>query len=284
MIWPPASVRSGCRMRSARKYPNAAREPGWQYLFPSPKLSTDPRSGRTRRHHVDDSVLQRAVRSARVGAGIVKPATLSHLAPLVRHASAGGGARHPHRAGAARTQGRDDHADLHARTQSGCGWRAESAGSLTARAVRLPGCARARARSARYVYVAGRKAVSSPRAALKRVGGIRQRQLDPQLVRAVHRVQLAAASGSSGSPTSGRCWACDSNCTRPPFSPRSSLRMPSARRRELEFGDRRTGAWPARAAGRSGRSSRPAGRAVRRRRARWLMRLYSVRRACTSGR
>lgn len=62
-----------------RKYPNAAREPGWQYLFPSPKLSTDPRSGRTRRHHVDDSVLQRAVRSARVGAGIVKPATCHTL-------------------------------------------------------------------------------------------------------------------------------------------------------------------------------------------------------------
>ncbi len=62
-----------------RKYPNAAREPGWQYLFPSPKLSTAPRSGRTRRHHVDDSVLQRAVRTARVGAGIVKPATCHTL-------------------------------------------------------------------------------------------------------------------------------------------------------------------------------------------------------------
>jgi integron integrase len=63
----------------ARKFPNAAREPGWQYLFPSPQRSTDPRSGKIRRHHVDDSVLQRAVKSARGLARIVKPATCHTL-------------------------------------------------------------------------------------------------------------------------------------------------------------------------------------------------------------
>jgi len=63
----------------ARKYPGAPRELGWQYLFPSPNLSTDPRSGRVRRHHVDDSVLQRAIRTARASAGIVKPATCHTL-------------------------------------------------------------------------------------------------------------------------------------------------------------------------------------------------------------
>jgi len=62
-----------------RKYPNAAREPGWQYLFPAASLSKDPRSGKLRRHHVDEAVLQRAVKSARTRAGITKPATCHTL-------------------------------------------------------------------------------------------------------------------------------------------------------------------------------------------------------------
>jgi len=45
-----------------RKYPNAAREFIWQYLFPASKRSLDPRSGKERRHHIDPSALQRAVR------------------------------------------------------------------------------------------------------------------------------------------------------------------------------------------------------------------------------
>jgi integron integrase len=63
----------------ARKYPNACDEPGWQYLFPAASLSKDPRSGRTRRHHVDEAVLQRAVRNAKFKAGISKPATCHTL-------------------------------------------------------------------------------------------------------------------------------------------------------------------------------------------------------------
>jgi len=59
----------------ARKYVNAGREFGWQYVFPSPRYSLDPRTGRKRRHHVDEAVLQRAVKTARARAGIDKPAT-----------------------------------------------------------------------------------------------------------------------------------------------------------------------------------------------------------------
>ena len=58
-----------------RKYPNAAREWGWQYIFPSAKLSVDPRSGATRRHHVDEKGIQRAMKQAVRDAQIVKPAT-----------------------------------------------------------------------------------------------------------------------------------------------------------------------------------------------------------------
>lgn len=47
-----------------RKYPNANKEWGWQYVFPATKLSNDPRSGLKRRHHLDEAVLQRAVKKA----------------------------------------------------------------------------------------------------------------------------------------------------------------------------------------------------------------------------
>jgi integron integrase len=63
----------------ARKYPAAPREPGWQYAFPSGQLSRDPRGGELRRHHLDEAGLQRAVRAARLRAGIVKPATCHTL-------------------------------------------------------------------------------------------------------------------------------------------------------------------------------------------------------------
>lgn len=58
-----------------RKYPQAARDWGWQYVFPSGKLAVDPRSGETRRHHVQDQAVQRAVRQAVREAGLVKLAT-----------------------------------------------------------------------------------------------------------------------------------------------------------------------------------------------------------------
>ena len=63
----------------ARKYPGAAAEWGWQYVFPASGRSRDPRDGMERRHHLDESVLQRAVKRARVQAGLVKPATCHTL-------------------------------------------------------------------------------------------------------------------------------------------------------------------------------------------------------------
>jgi len=58
-----------------RKYPNANREWGWQYLFPANRLSKDPRSDRLRRHHLDESGLQKAVKTAVKAAGVAKPAS-----------------------------------------------------------------------------------------------------------------------------------------------------------------------------------------------------------------
>ena len=64
-----------------RKYPNAAKEWGWQYVFPSEKISKDPRSGKMRRHHVSESALQRAVQKAARKADLTKhvsPHTFRH--------------------------------------------------------------------------------------------------------------------------------------------------------------------------------------------------------------
>ncbi|PZD73819.1 Tyrosine recombinase XerD [Acaryochloris thomasi RCC1774] len=55
-----------------RKYPEANREWIWQYVFPSTKRSIDPRSGKTRRHHLDQSVIRKAVKRAAQKVGINK--------------------------------------------------------------------------------------------------------------------------------------------------------------------------------------------------------------------
>ncbi len=56
----------------ARKYPKAGTEWRWQYVFPSVKLSTDPRGGSIRRHHIHESMLQRSVKKASDQADITK--------------------------------------------------------------------------------------------------------------------------------------------------------------------------------------------------------------------
>jgi integron integrase len=63
----------------ASKYPNADREWGWQYVFPSSRRSIDPRSGIERRHHAPEDALQRAVKQAIRRAGIVKPGSVHTL-------------------------------------------------------------------------------------------------------------------------------------------------------------------------------------------------------------
>jgi integron integrase len=58
-----------------RKYPNAPREWPWQWVFPATRTYSDRESGEVRRHHLHETVIQRAVRQAAIAAGICKPAT-----------------------------------------------------------------------------------------------------------------------------------------------------------------------------------------------------------------
>lgn len=62
-----------------RKYPNANKDWGWQYVFPAGRISTDPRSGRKQRHHVGEAILQRAVKQGIRKVGIHKPASCHSL-------------------------------------------------------------------------------------------------------------------------------------------------------------------------------------------------------------
>ncbi|MGH8742055.1 MAG: integron integrase [Burkholderiales bacterium] len=63
----------------ARKYPRAGKEWAWQYVFPSAHRSADPENGVIRRHHLDESVAQRAVKAALRACGIAKHASCHTL-------------------------------------------------------------------------------------------------------------------------------------------------------------------------------------------------------------
>lgn len=67
-----------------KKYPNAEKELGWQYLFPASNISKDPRSGKKQRHHISDKMLQNKIKIAARKVGILK-----HTTPhILRHSFA----------------------------------------------------------------------------------------------------------------------------------------------------------------------------------------------------
>jgi integron integrase len=59
----------------ARKYARAPYEWGWYYVFPAPKRGVDPRDGQVKRHHLSESLIQKAVKTAAARAGLTKPVT-----------------------------------------------------------------------------------------------------------------------------------------------------------------------------------------------------------------
>jgi len=70
-VWLPSALR--------RKYPSAAMELGWHYLFPSSRLSKDPESGHLGRHHIDESGVRKFVKQAAKHANIEKNVTCHTL-------------------------------------------------------------------------------------------------------------------------------------------------------------------------------------------------------------
>lgn len=111
-----------------KKYPHAGREWGWQYVFPSRNLSVDPRSAKTRRHHVDEKGVQRAVKQAVRDTGLVKLATPHTWRHFLCHASVAVGLRYSYRAGTAGPQRCVDDHDLRPRAEQGRTRGVQSAG------------------------------------------------------------------------------------------------------------------------------------------------------------
>ena len=70
-VWLPEAL--------ARKLPRAAREWGWQWVFPARQLSKDPHSDGIRRHHVHENAVQKAMQAAVARAGLAKRATCHTL-------------------------------------------------------------------------------------------------------------------------------------------------------------------------------------------------------------
>jgi len=68
-----------------RKYPAAAREWPWQWVFPAARTYVDRQTGQVRRHHTHETVIQRAVRAAARAAGIIKPTSPTPSATPSRH-------------------------------------------------------------------------------------------------------------------------------------------------------------------------------------------------------
>ena len=81
----------GCGYPDAldRKYPNAGKEWGWQWVFPSKGISMDPRSGRSRRHHVSDNTLHKMVKLAGAARGDRQDGECACAAVFVCHVSIG---------------------------------------------------------------------------------------------------------------------------------------------------------------------------------------------------
>ena len=107
-----------------RKYPNAEKELAWQWVFPAARTYLDPHTGRRHRHHLHETVLQRAFKSALRRSGVTKNAQLPQPATLLRHPPAGARVRPADHPGASRSLRHLDHNDLHARAQPrrpGCG-------------------------------------------------------------------------------------------------------------------------------------------------------------------
>ena len=71
-----------------RKYQGASRQWGWQYVFPATKRSLDPRSGKERRHHIDEKSLQKSSQECGARGEGSQASHLPHVSSLVRHAPA----------------------------------------------------------------------------------------------------------------------------------------------------------------------------------------------------
>ena len=127
--------RPRCPTPSASSTPAPRRAGRWQYVFPAGRARAPTRAAaRSRRHHLPETYVQRAVKKAVEKAGVDQARQLPHPPPQLRDPPPRSGLRHPHHPGAPRPPRRRHHHDLHPRPQLRRPRRQEPAG----RAVRGP--------------------------------------------------------------------------------------------------------------------------------------------------
>ena len=127
-IWRRGWARCRLPVALKEKYPNAERDWLWQWFWPGRTISVDPRDGQRKRHHLNDTSVQRVMQEAVRLAQPNQTGHLPHAAAFVRHASVGKWLRHPHGSGFARAQGCGDDADLHACDAEAGDWGEKPAG------------------------------------------------------------------------------------------------------------------------------------------------------------
>ena len=115
----------------ARQDPKAARETGWQWVFPARARALDPRSGREMRHHVLESGLQKAVKRAAEQARARQEGQLPDPAPQFCDPYAGARGQHPRAPGTARPRRCEDHREVHPRHGAGHPAITKPAGPVT---------------------------------------------------------------------------------------------------------------------------------------------------------
>ena len=111
----------------AAKYPQVGHSWGWFWLFPSPTLSVDPRSGIEQRHHLYEERLQRTQTNCSASR-YLQTRVSSYFAPQLRNPFVAGKNRHPYCAGTARPFRRQYHHDLYPCAQGRCRRHRKSAG------------------------------------------------------------------------------------------------------------------------------------------------------------
>jgi integron integrase len=102
----------------ARKYPNAAREWGWQWVFPASSRYIDREAHVQRRHHVHESVIQKAMKGSRPAREDFQTGDMPQPSPQLRDSFVGVGLRYPDRAGTPRASRCANNHDLLPRVES----------------------------------------------------------------------------------------------------------------------------------------------------------------------
>ena len=102
-----------------RKYPAAAREWRWRIVFPARDLSTDPRSGVVRRHHLDEVTIHRAIKAAVARVGEFQARQFAHVQAQLRDPCSSAGRRHADYSGTAGAQRCIHDDDLYSRAPAG---------------------------------------------------------------------------------------------------------------------------------------------------------------------